>query len=184
MKTCVVLNGHPTGNDPAYNQYVAGLCEMLQEKGIAVQAFDLHKMNIHYCTGCWVCWWTTPGRCVFQDDMESILRAIIQADQVLHISPLITGYISAMTKKAMDRMIPLVHPYIEVVQGEAHHRKRYAHYPSVALIVAPAPEDTAEDVAIARELVERLSLNMRSQCDYVHTTQEAITEVSNERCYA
>ena len=184
MKNCVLLNGHPTGKETSYNDYLSKLQAALGEKGVAVQTFNLCEMDIRYCTGCWVCWWKTPGRCVLNDDMESILRAVINADQVLYVSPLIAGYVSANTKQVMDRMIPLVHPYIEVVHGEAHHRKRYEKYPNLALIVAPTDQDDEEDVAIAHELLSRLSLNFRSACDYVHTMEEELAEVINEPCYA
>jgi multimeric flavodoxin WrbA len=184
MASCVLLDGHPSGKDQEYNQYLDQLQIALGEKGVELQTFILREMDIHYCTGCWVCWWTTPGRCSLKDEMERILQAVMDADQVLYVSPLIAGYVSANTKKVMDRMIPLVHPYIEVVDGEAHHRKRYAHYPNLALILAPTDEDDKEDVAIASEQIHRLCLNFRSNCDFVHTMQEDVSEVINERCYA
>lgn len=184
MKNCVLLNGHPTGKEQSYNEYIIELQTALGEKGVEVETFNLCEMDIRYCTGCWVCWWATPGRCTLKDEMENVLRAVINADQVLYVSPLIAGYVSANTKQAMDRMIPLVHPYIEVVHGECHHRKRYENYPNLALIVAPTEEDDEEDVGIAHELMTRLSLNFRSECDFVHTMQEGISEVVNEPCYA
>ena len=184
MQNCVLLNGHPTGTDEHYNEYLLQLQTALGEKGVAVRTFTLREMDIRYCTGCWVCWWKTPGRCSLKDEMGEVLHAAINADQVLYVSPLVAGYVSANTKQVMDRMIPLVHPYIEMVEGEAHHRKRYAEYPTLAMIVAPTAEDDEEDIAIAREQVERMSLNFRSSCDYVHTMEEGLAEVLNERCYA
>lgn len=183
MTSCVLLDGHPTGKDQKYNHYLDQLRIALGEKGVELQTFTLREMDIHYCTGCWVCWWTTPGRCSLKDEMESILEAVMNADQVIYVSPLIAGYVSANTKKVMDRMVPLVHPYIEVVNGEAHHRKRYAHYPNLALILAPTDADDNEDIAIASEQIHRLCLNFRSNCDFVHTMQEDVSEVINERCY-
>ena len=183
-ETIVILNGHPTGTDKTYRQYIGNLAAALGERGLAVTYVDLCEKDIHYCTGCWTCWWTTPGKCVFNDDMDVIYRQIIAADQVIYISPMIAGYVSALTKKVMDRMVPLVHPYIEVVGGECHHRKRYPHYPSLALVVQNEMVTDEEDVKLMKEFMSRLALNFRGQCDYVHTMTEGIEEVQNEACYA
>ena len=95
--------------------------------------FRLEDLDIHYCTGCWTCWWKTPGRCVFTDGMERILPAMTTAELVIIATPTLFGMPAAEMKKALDRTIPLVHPYIELVDGECHHRKRYPRYPKLAL---------------------------------------------------
>ena len=179
----VILNGHPTGNDKDYQKYVAELAATLGEKGLAVTIYHLCEREIKYCTGCWSCWWATPGRCILNDEMEDIYREIMAADQVLYISPMVAGYVSAMTKKVMDRMVPLIHPYIEVVEGECHHRKRYEKYPSLALVVQAEIGSDEDDLEIIKELMSRLALNFRGSCDYVHTMAEGIEEVRNETCY-
>lgn len=183
MEKIVILNGHPTGKDPSYQQYIETLETALKEEGASVECLNLHEKDIRYCTGCWTCWWATPGRCIFTDDMEEIYRKVMAADQLLYISPMIAGYVSAETKRAMDRMIPLIHPYIEVVQGECHHRKRYDRYPSLALIVQQEADTDEEDLDIVEELMTRLALNFRSHCDFVHTMSDGIEEVRDEACY-
>ena len=184
MEKIIILNGHPTGEDQAYLQYIKALVIALGEDGASVECINLQEKDIRYCTGCWSCWWATPGRCIFKDDMEEIYPKVMAADQLLYISPMIAGYVSAEVKRAMDRMIPLLHPYIDVVQGECHHRKRYDHYPSLALIVQQEADTDEEDMAIVKEFMTRLALNFRSRCDYVYTMADGIEEVRNEACYA
>lgn len=184
MEKIIILNGHPTGEDQHYRHYIEALVSTLTDDGASVECIHLKEKDIRYCTGCWTCWWATPGRCIFHDDMEEIYRKIMAADQLLYISPMVAGYVSAETKKAMDRMIPLLHPYIEVVHGECHHRKRYDHYPSLALIVQQESDTDKEDIAIIEEFMTRLALNFRSCCDFVHVMSVGIEEVRNEACYA
>ena len=180
----VILNGHPTGRDESYQKYITDLVAALGEKELVVTVYNLCDREIKYCTGCWSCWWATPGRCILKDSMKEIYRTVLTADQVLYISPMVAGYVSAETKKVMDRMVPLIHPYIEVVEGECHHRKRYEHYPNLALVVQEEVGSDQEDLEILKEFMPRLALNFRSQCDFVHTMAEGIEEVRNETCYA
>lgn len=101
--------------------------------GGAGRCFDLAEMDIHFCIGCWNCWWKTPGRCVFTDGMQSIYRSILASDVVLLATPTVAGLPGAVMKKTLDRSIPLVHPYVELHHGESHHRRRYRSYPDLAL---------------------------------------------------
>lgn len=92
IKSCVLLNVHPTGTNPEYNDYLNQLQTALGEKGLEVQAFDLCEMDIRYCTGSWICGWTTPGRCTLNEEMEEILCAVISMGQgPSSVSPLIAG---------------------------------------------------------------------------------------------
>lgn len=95
--------------------------------------FLLEEFDINYCTGCWTCWWKTPGRCIFRDDMERVLPGMIAAGLVVLATPSTFGMPAAGMKNLLDRTIPLVHPYIELIGGESRHRKRYARYPKLAL---------------------------------------------------
>lgn len=131
-----------------------------------------------------MCWWGTPGRCILKDDMEILYPEILRCDQLLYVSPMIAGYVSALTKKVMDRLIPLIHPYIEVVEGECHHRKRYDAYPNLALLVQPEAGSDKEDMAILQEWMPRLALNFRSACDFVRSMDEPVEEVLREIAYA
>src|ERR1035437_3288965 len=104
-------------------------------QGHEVTRIDLRDLDIKFCTGCWSCWWATPGKCVFRDHMLQIYPEMVAAELIIWASPLILGHVSALTKTAQDRFIPLAHPYIEVVDGECHHRKRYEHNANVGLFV-------------------------------------------------
>jgi multimeric flavodoxin WrbA len=44
------------------------------------------------------------------DEIQEISRTTINSDVVLFASPLVMGFVTALRKKNMDRMIPLVHP--------------------------------------------------------------------------
>lgn len=50
--------------------------------------------------------------------MPDVLRSVINSDLTINISPVVMGFVSKYIKKANDRMIPLVHPYIGVFDNE------------------------------------------------------------------
>lgn len=63
--------------------------------------FDLRKMKIHPCTGCYQC--AETGCCVFRDDMDRILKSVDEADGVVLATPFYFNSVSALTKTMIDR---------------------------------------------------------------------------------
>ena len=161
-----ILNGDIGGEETAFSKSLATLGQKLQDNH-KVHMFQLAEMNLKYCTGCWSCWWKTPGKCAIKDDAELIFKQVIHSYFVIFASPLQVGFTSSLLKKITDRMIVLLHPYIELRQNESHHKKRYEKYPDIGLIVEKEPDTDNEDLAIIREVYERLALNFHCELKYV-----------------
>ena len=131
-----ILNGNPDSGNNTFEEYLLSLCAILANKGNTVSHIKLRNKNISYCVGCFNCWVKTPGVCSFLDDAPEILHEIIHSVLLLFASPVIMGFTSALLKKMQDKLIPLVHPYIELVKKECHHKKRYEHYPKLSLLLS------------------------------------------------
>jgi multimeric flavodoxin WrbA len=173
-----ILNGNPADGDRKFDQYLADLTITLHANKQQVQTLLLRDLNLAYCTGCFGCWVKTPGECITKDDGPSICRAIIQSDFTLWASPLKMGYPSVLLKKAMDKMIPLIHPYFAVDQGESHHRARYSHYPRLGLLVSAEEDTDAEDIRIVTDLFSRTALNMKSRLEFCAQTTQNVVDVA------
>lgn len=171
---CLILNGSPAPT--SLDTYLRRLGGSLEQRGHSTRHIDLRDLELRTCIGCWSCWWKTPGLCALEDDMSGLYPEMVRADVVVWSSPLIMGSVSALLKTVQDRFIPLVHPYIELVDGECHHRHRYAHNADLAVIVAPTDEDTDEDLAINRWFWERFSRNSRTRLRLFGTTATPIEE--------
>lgn len=176
----IILNGNPDVKDNAFEQFLEKLCESLEKENHRVKQLALREMNIKYCTGCWGCWVKTPGQCVIHDDSSIVCSEIIHSDLVVFASPLIMGFISALLKKTMDRLIPLLHPYIEFVEKECHHRKRYDKYPLVGLILDQNHKTFNQDITITTDIFKRFSLNFRSKLQFTAFATNPIQEVIDE----
>jgi multimeric flavodoxin WrbA len=175
---CLVMNGNPKAS--AFDDYLAGFGQGLQKEGHAVRRVDLRDLRLEPCTGCWTCWWKTPGLCARKDGMAGVYPEMAAADLVVWASPLVLGTVSSLTKMAQDRFVPMAHPYIELVAGECHHRHRYAHNADIGLIVAPSAEDTDEDLAIVHGLYQRFSRNTRTRLRLFVTTRIPSEEAARE----
>jgi multimeric flavodoxin WrbA len=171
-----ILNGNPDAGNSALDVYLKHLTEALITAGHQATTLTLRDLDIKPCAGCWGCWVKTPGECVARDDSADVCRAAINADFVLLVSPVLMGFPSAVLKKTVEKLIPLVHPYGAVVQGEAHHMARYDRYPLLGLLLekgsntGDADGIHPEDVQIIADIFSRTALNFKTQLAFTELT--------------
>jgi len=177
-----ILNGDMQ-SEGAMTIFIGQLSSMLAADH-DVTTFNLDDMNLQYCIGCWSCWWKTPGRCTHRDDAEQIYRTVINADFILFASPLMTGFISSALKKITERMIVLIHPYIQIINGESHHHKRYDKYPEFGVLLQKEADTDDEDVTIVSDIYDRLAINFHSRKRFLKFIESSTVEdISHEISY-
>ncbi len=172
----LVLNGEARPGESKLARWLEDFESGLRDRGASVARVNLAERDIRFCTGCWSCWWSTPGVCVHRDDMESIYPEFLAADLVVFAAPLVLGTVSALVKKTQDRLIPLLHPYIVLDRGECHHRKRYEQYPNLGLVVEPSREDGPEDLDTVKRLFQRFAINAKAELRLFASTQGSSRE--------
>ncbi len=90
--------------DNAVSEVVRGL----EAEGVKTSTIHLLDAHIEFCTNCRACT-QEPGEqrgiCVRQDDMESILQKIDQADVVVLASPINFGTVTALMKRFTERLV-------------------------------------------------------------------------------
>lgn len=121
----------------------------------------LKEKNIKPCTGCFGCWVKTPGLCVIaDDDATEIVRAMVNSDLIVELSPVTFGGYSSELKKILDRSIPVLLPYFKRVKGEIHHHQRYLRIPNQLTV---GYMDYADPLTVQcfQKLVLRNVLNMQ-----------------------
>ena len=176
-----ILNGDMAEGESAFTNYVTLFSKKLEAQGHSVDHFRLNDMDLHFCTGCWTCWWKTPGVCAIKDDGAQVLKTIINADFLVFASPLMAGFTSSRLKLITDRLVGLLHPYIELHQGEYHHRKRYETYPDFGLVLEREDDTDEEDLRIVRNIYERFSINFHNTLRFIKLTdQVSMDEIVQE----
>lgn len=171
-----ILNGNPAPS--AFDAYLAQLESALQAGGHAVTRLDLRGLPLRPCVGCWGCWVKTPGECVTRDASLEMDRAVINADFVLWAAPLRMGFPAAPLKMALDKHLPLIHPYMVVDHGEAHHLKRYARYPRLGLLVEKEETTDERDLQIVTDIHCRTALNFKTRLEFALTTETPADEIA------
>jgi multimeric flavodoxin WrbA len=154
----VILNGSRHGEQTLAVMHSVIAAELAQ-RGWSVEPFILRDLDIAYCRGCFGCWDCTPGECLVDDAARDVARSVIQSDLVVFLTPVTFGGYSSQLKKAIDRILCLVHPFFAKRDGETHHVGRYGHYPRL-LGVGVATRPDAESERLFTTLVARNAINL------------------------
>jgi len=156
----LILNGAREGEDP-----MAGvedpLGAMLEQAGWKVSSMMLCRLEVAPCEGCFGCWAVSPGICTVDDAGREIARCVAQADLLTLLTPLTFGGYSSELKKAIDRLLPLVSPFMTRRGGRTRHRPRYRSYPKL-LGLAVATRADEESRQVFQNLIERNARNFVS----------------------
>jgi multimeric flavodoxin WrbA len=171
-----ILNGNPEYSP--FDDYLHQLKGKLETGRNLVNLLNLRELNLHYCVGCFGCWVKTPGECVTRDGSLEIDKAVINSDFTLWAAPLRMGFPSALLKMALDKHLPLIHPYMVVDHGEAHHLKRYARYPRLGLLVERETTTDDHDLQIITDIYCRTALNMKTRLAFSLTTETPVADLA------
>lgn len=150
----VILNALESGNSIENT-----LIGMLVERGQEYSCFNLREMNILPCRSCGFCGVRTPGKCIIDDDIHPIMRAIAKSSTMVMLTPIRFGGYSSQLKKVVDRMMPMGMPFYMVKDGHLLHPMRYGHKSLLAIGVAE--ENLRGQEENFRTLVDRNALNMQ-----------------------
>jgi multimeric flavodoxin WrbA len=175
-----LLNGSPDTTNDSFETHLKELSDRLHSREHRVTTLQLRDLDIRYCIGCFGCWVKTPGECSnARDDMGIVLHEYINSDLALFASPVIMGHTSALLKRAHDRMIPLVIPYVRFFDGESHHPARYDRYPKMAVLLQPEDDTDDEDIAIITDMYRRDALNFHASFAFTKLFTDPVEEIAD-----
>ncbi len=98
----VAFNGsaRPEGNT---NILIKKVFEQLEAEGIETELIQLSEKNIGGCKACYGCFQTKDKKCVVDDDMNSLIEKMFEADAIILGSPTYFANVSTETKALIDR---------------------------------------------------------------------------------
>ena len=170
----LLLDGSHAG-DPTGPRAAGALDAALAARGHHPETITLRDKRIGNCAGDFGCWIKHPGICMTDDDNREIAAAIVNADLVAYLGPVTFGGPSAPLKRLVDHQIQNIAPNFITVDGETHHRKRYARYPGL-LSVGWQSEPNAAEAAIFSTLAARNAINFHADASVAAVVPTALTD--------
>ncbi|MFX0088156.1 MAG: flavodoxin family protein [Candidatus Hodarchaeota archaeon] len=124
MVKVLAINSSPQMNKGNTALILDPFLKGMKEKGAEIETLYTQKLNIKPCTACFNCWFPTDGECSIRDDMDDVLPKIAEADIMVVASPLYVDGITGPMKNLIDRMLPLLEPFVELRNGRCRHPPR------------------------------------------------------------
>ena len=103
MRVCILMGSLRRNRNTA--ELCKYLIDELQQHNAVVDYITLHGKKIAPCLGCYRCQ-DVAGEygCALQDDMQVIVKSILQADVLVFATPIYTWQATPPMKAVMDRM--------------------------------------------------------------------------------
>jgi multimeric flavodoxin WrbA len=125
MKKVLIINASFRAEKGITDRLTNFFIEGMEQEGAIIDVFYLEKLKIKPCTGCQDCWLRNPGVCtVKNDEMLSLLKKMSDADYWVFAAPVYSCWGSSKYKNFLDRLHPIMEPYMEEFNGEYAHVKR------------------------------------------------------------
>ena len=132
----LLINGSPKGKRSnslklAYSfieGFKNGYTDNEERESISIDELHVALMEIAACKGCFACWQKTPGVCCIKDDMQTVIKKLIEADLILWSFPLYYFNVPGILKNLIDRQLPMSLPFMSSKQdgyGSGSHDSRY-----------------------------------------------------------
>jgi len=122
---------------------VSAVLEGAEAAGAKTKKIYLLDMRIEFCSNCRSCMQEkggpARGKCVHNDDMDSILAEIDRADAIVLGSPVNVGNVTAIMKRFVERLAPYAYwPWGEAPAPAPRVRKRKKKAVTITSSACPA----------------------------------------------
>jgi multimeric flavodoxin WrbA len=120
----LAINGSPMKEQGNTAAILTPFLDGIREAGAEIELFNTKSLKINPCQGEFNCWFKTPSKCFQKDDMQMLLPKFSQADLWVFATPLYVDGMSGPMKNLLDRLIPLLEPFLELRDGHSRHPLR------------------------------------------------------------
>lgn len=178
-----VFNGSPRGRASNTHLIVQPLLEGARQAGGDTKEVFLIEQDIGQCLGCFSCWGKTPGKCVQNDDMSSLISLFIDSDYVGMATPVYGMFMTSLLKKFTERLLPLNTPHIHKNEdGTCLHEVRVKRFPRQFMIAnAGFPGERNFDLFKAYMALQNPVLEVYRNCGELLRNRELVTSAATQK---
>ncbi len=96
--------------------------EGMKKAGAQVETIYTAKMKINHCQADYACIMKTHGKCIIQDDMQTMYPKLKEADIIVFATPLYFDGMTSTMKTLIERLwLPSGTPFLELRDGRVRH---------------------------------------------------------------
>ena len=124
----LLLNGSPKKEKSNTYKLSSSFIEGITSNSAAhhcIEEINVYDLDINPCLGCFACWNKTPGKCVWKDDVPSVLEKMLWADIIIWSFPLYYFNVPGKLKLLIDRQLPFALPFMDKAAENGGHPSRY-----------------------------------------------------------
>lgn len=120
----VAINSSPMMGKGNTARILGPFLDGMKRAGAEVELFYTRKLDIQPCHGDFHCWVRHPGECFQDDDMSRVLDSMREAEIWVLATPVFVDGVTGPMKTLLDRMIPLIEPYVDLIDDRCRHPRR------------------------------------------------------------
>ncbi|MCX7920494.1 MAG: flavodoxin family protein [Clostridia bacterium] len=133
----LAFNGSPRMKRSNTEKILTPFLDGIRSAGAEVELVYLRRLKIQPCTGCFNCWFRTPGICAIKDDIQNLREKLLEADIVIFATPVYLFSSSGYMKILMERLLfPLTMPEFLLVNDRVYHPIRYQDRKWKSILIA------------------------------------------------
>jgi multimeric flavodoxin WrbA len=132
----LAFNGSPKKDKGNTAVILAPFLDGLRQAGAEVELFYTKDLDINPCQGEFNCWLKTPGHCHQEDDMQKLHPKLRAADVWVFATPVYVWGVAGPLKNLMDRILPVLQPFITLRDGHCSHPLGEGTKPAKIVLVA------------------------------------------------
>jgi multimeric flavodoxin WrbA len=162
MIKAIAINGSPRKEKGNTATVLSSFIDGLTECGVDTEIFYASKLKLQPCAcGGMQCWYESPGECCIRDDMQ-LLYPKLKAAEILIIATPVYIPLPGDMQNVINRLCPLVEPYLEYRVGRTRGRFRQDVNIRKIILVSTGgwweKENMSSVVRIIEELAENASV--------------------------
>jgi multimeric flavodoxin WrbA len=121
MVKVLVVNGCLRMEKSHTAKILTPFLEGMKQAGANVEMIYIKRLNIRLCQGDFYCWYTKPGVCHIDDDMQMLYQKLRDTDILVFATPVYIPLPGEM-QNVLNRMVSLINPVVRTRKGRTRAR--------------------------------------------------------------